>query len=380
MRILQLVTRRQRRGAEVFAAQLSDALTRRGHDVLVVGLYEAPHDPLVPAAADHRDLDGSSRGRLSLSRIRQLARLVSRISPDVVQANGSDTLKYSVLARSVARGRWPLVYRNISIASQWLRYPGQRAWGRLLVRQVERVAAVSEDSRIDFIRTYGIPPERIRTIPIGVELSRSASREQLRTRLRAEAGLPEKVPVLVHVGSFSPEKNHLWLLEAFREIRGAEADAHLVLIGDGALRPEVERRAKDAGLRDAVRFLGSRADASELIGGGDVFLLPSRIEGLPGVILEAAAHSIPSVATDVGSIGEVVRDGETGRLIRAGDLETFVSATVGLLRDEELRTQLGGAAFERVRDRYSMEAIVDEFESLYFELVPGRSPSQAGSA
>src|SRR5687768_10410933 len=109
MRIIQIVTRRQRRGAEVFATQLSDGLASRGHEVFVIGLYPPPKDVLVPSGASAFDLTSVGRGRLSASRIRELAALLKRHKPDLVQANGSDTLKYAVLARMLLRAEWPLV-------------------------------------------------------------------------------------------------------------------------------------------------------------------------------------------------------------------------------------------------------------------------------
>ena len=128
MRLLQLVTRRQHRGAEVFAAQLSDGLARRGHDVTLVGLYPAPVHPVTPVAARSHDLGGRSDRPLSYDLVVKLNELIDRLNPDVVQANGSSTLKYASLAKTVSRGRWPLVYRNIGIASDWLRCPGHQWW------------------------------------------------------------------------------------------------------------------------------------------------------------------------------------------------------------------------------------------------------------
>jgi glycosyltransferase involved in cell wall biosynthesis len=374
MRILQLVTRRQRRGAEVFAAQLADTLAQKGHELLVLGIYPPPANPLSGSSVVTADLTTASSGKLSVSRVQELARAIRSFDPDVVQANGSDTLKYSSLVKKLYRGRWPLIYRNISVASRWLRYPGQRAWGRWLLRSVDHVAAVSEESGADFGRTYRLPPARISVIPIGTWVPESLHPESTRARLAALASIPDSADILVHVGSHSPEKNHLWLLDAFMAIRARRPEAHLVLLGDGPLRPTIEAAiASNERLRGWVHVLGNRPDAGELVGGADVLLLPSLVEGIPGVILEAAAHAVPAVATDVGGIHEAVRRGVTGVLVPLGDREGFVDGVAGLLADPAARARMGAAAREHVREHYDMERVVDAFEHLYERLRRGHA-------
>ena len=183
MRILQLVARRQRRGAEVFAALLSDGLTIKGHEVELVGLYPPPCDELTPAVARTHDLSGRPDRRLSYALISELRNLIRKMCPDVVQANGSATLRYASLVKLLSRGRWALVYRNISFASHWVRSPAHRLWGRWLVRNVGHVAAVSSKSGEDFRRTYGVPQSRISVIPRGVQVPAAPRLPELRLRL-----------------------------------------------------------------------------------------------------------------------------------------------------------------------------------------------------
>lgn len=372
MRILQLITRRQRRGAEVFAAQLADQLARRGHEVLLLGLYPPPEDPLQPEVAGADDLANLPQGRLSPGGVHAVHSYIRRFRPDLVQANGSATLKYSSLAKRLQRGRWPLVYRNISLASYWLRYPGHRAWGRWLVRAVDHVVAVSDETRADFRRTYAVPAARISTIPIGVHVPEQLVKDLARARLRHLAGLPAGVEILVHIGSYSPEKNHLWLLEAFTRLTRERDAAHLLLFGDGPLRGAVEAAIQERGLTERVHVLGRRSDVSELVAGADLLVLPSRIEGIPGVILEAAAQGVPAVATAVGGMHEALRDGSTGILVPLDAQDAFVSTVVALLEDEVRREQMGRAARAFVSERYAMEKVVDAFERLYQELVGER--------
>jgi glycosyltransferase involved in cell wall biosynthesis len=371
MRFLQLVTRRQHRGAEVFAAQLSDGLARNGHEVTLVGLYPPTSDELIPLAAGAHDLSGHPASRLSYRLVSELSALIQELRPDIVQANGSATLKYASLAKTLSRGRWPLVYRNIGIASHWLHYPGHRWWSRWLLRNVGHVAAVSQHSGEDFSRTFGVRASRISTIPVGVDIPPVPRLPELRERLIDLTGMPSDAEILMHVGSFTPEKNHAWLVESFARLCETRPRVHLVLVGAGALRPEVEAAVAARSLTERIHFLGTRSDVPQLVGGADLFVMSSTTEGISGVILEAAAQAIPTVSTDVGSISEAVKQGVTGLLVPSGDLDGFISAISGLLDDPARRRAMGDAAYAFVKEAFAMERVIGRFEQLYTELSDG---------
>lgn len=378
MRILQLITRRQRRGAEMFATELADALSARGHAVLVAGIYAPLGTPLAPEQAAWLDVSASRRPGLRPGSLASLLRIIADHRPDVIQANGSDTLKYSVLARLALRGRWPLVYRNISIASRWLRGPAHRAWNRWLIGRVDRVVAVSRASLDDFTSTYAIGADRLALIPQAARVPATIDAAGARAVLASLAGLPSGAPLLMHIGSFAPEKNHLWLLDAFRRLREGGAAAHLILIGDGPLRPVVESRACELGLERCTHLLGSRADAQELVAGADLLVLPSLVEGLPGVVLEAAAQGVPAVANDVGGVHEAIRHGQTGLLVPPGNVDAFVSAAELLLADDTYRRAMGIRARQMVAEEYNLDDTVERYEALYRELAGGGAGTSAG--
>jgi L-malate glycosyltransferase len=356
----------------VFASQLSDGLISRGHEVKLVGLLPPPADPLMPSLAEVEDVAGGSGSRLSYGLVLELGRLLRRLQPDLVQANGSVTLKYAALTKRWSRESWPLVYRNISMASYWIRRPGQRWWGRWLLRAVDHVAAVSERSRVDFGDTYRLPESRISTIPIGVEIPAVHHPARERARLTRLANVPDDSQIVIHVASFTPEKNHYWLIQAFGGLAKRNPRSRLLLVGDGPLRPGIEAAAAAAGLGARVRFLGTREDVPQLLAGSDLLVLPSLIEGISGVILEAAAQGIPTVATEVGGVPEAVKDGRTGRLVPPGDMGAFVSAVGELLDDPARRLAMGDRALAFVRGHYAMDGIVGRFEGLYSELAPQR--------
>lgn len=372
MKVLQLVARRQLRGAEVFAAQLGERLAARSVDLVLAGLYPPGEPAPAPHGVRQVDLALEPKARLAWRMVRALATLLDRERFDLVQANGSDTLKYSVLARAWSGRPVPIVYRNISVMSHWLRGPLHRRFNRLLLARVERVAAVSETSRQDLVERLGVPAGRTVAIPIGVELPAEVDRAVARQRLSTLVPLEPEEPLLVHVGSLTPEKDHATLLEACRRLAARFPRVRTVLLGDGPLRDRIAAEAAAPPLAGLVHLVGVRADASELMAAADLLVLSSRVEGIPGVLLEAAARTVPAVATDVGAVCEVLADGRTGLLVPPGDPTALAAAVGRLLDDPHERRAMGTAARERARD-FDLERITDRFLDLYREMGVSRA-------
>lgn len=336
--------------------------------MVLVGLLPPGDDPLTPNRARVHDLNAGSIGRLNLVRLSHYAKVLRRIQPDVVQANGSQTLKYSSLAKRLSTRRVPLVYRNISMASEWVRGPVHRGWVRWLVGAIDHISSVSAECSRDFGSTYGVPAERRSVIRRGILVPKQVDAKAARHQLQVLTGIPQTAQILLHTGSFTDEKNHTWLVEAFCRVQAAGLNVHLVLIGDGELKLQVEAQIRESGMAERIHLLGIRNDAADLVAGADVFVLPSKIEGIPGALLEAAAQAVPAVATNVGGMREAVLNGQTGSLIDPGDSPAFAAAVLRLLSNREERLAMGLAARELVIERFSMNATASAFESLYERL------------
>ena len=362
------------RGAEVFAVQLSRALRDKGSDAKIVSLYGSAGTALPLDGVPFVDVRaGNGTAGVQLGLARQLARVLKEERPDVVQANGSDTLKYTVLSRRLFGARFPLVYRNIGMPGAWLRGPVHQAWNRGLMHSVDRIAAVCEASRQDIGARYGINGNRVVTIPIGTEIPRQLDRRRSRERLQDVAGYLGNDPVVMTVGSLSAEKNPLGMLRAFARVREATARAHLVYVGDGPLRAQLEERIADADLARCVHVLGTRNDVVELLPGADVFALFSNTEGLPAVLLEAAACRLPMIASDVGGVSEIVRPGVSGFLVQPEDEAALSRQLANLLADGDLRRSMGDAARQLARERFDLPVVVEAFIDLYDELIQDES-------
>src|SRR5690606_37635662 len=171
------------------------------------------------------------------------------------------------------------------------------------------VISVSEECEKDFIHTFDFPEDKIRTIEIGVEEQNLG-------------GIPSDLkdiyktgPVLVHIGGFVPEKNHSGLMKIFNGVLEQFPRAQLLLLGKGRLQGKIRDKVYKLGIGKNVHFLDYRNDVLNILTNSDAFVLPSLIEGLPAVILEAMYSGTPVVAYNVGGIGEVVIPGKTGWLV-----------------------------------------------------------------
>lgn len=141
--------------------------------------------------------------------------------------------------------------------------------------------------------------QRVRVIHYGIDLAPFGSLPKDKKASRVRLGLPEEGLLIGHVGRFDVQKNHRFLIEVFEALAGRLSDARLILVGDGPLRPEIQRLVTSKGLQDRVLFLGVRTDVPEIMGCLDLFLFPSLWEGIPLVLLEAQAAGLPCVISDV---------------------------------------------------------------------------------
>lgn len=358
MRILQIIQKKQLRGAENFAAQLSGHLVRQGHEVRLVALLDGPDTLPFPGEIEVIGADVSRRFS-DRKGWKRLAGIVRAFQPDIVQANAGDTLKYAVLSRMQYRWEAPLVFRNASVMSRYLTNPFTRALNRFLLAQVDHVVSVSGASRADLQQWTSLRDEQVTVLPVGIE----------RTEVVPVTHMSGPGPHLVHVGGFSFEKNHQGLLRIFGKVRQHYPDAQLWLVGDGPLRGAVMEQAEQEGLLAHVHFTGFVSAPLNYIAAARVLLLPSIIEGFPAVIPEAFYCGTPVVAYTVGGIGPVLTEGETGFPVTPGREDAFADAVVRALRlTEEERHHLTSRARRRVEEQYLNERIAAEFVTLYRQI------------
>jgi glycosyltransferase involved in cell wall biosynthesis len=226
--------------------------------------------------------------------------------------------------------------------------------------------AVSDPIRDELLRA-GIPGERIRRIPNGVETGRFAPATPAeRAALRARLGLPGG-PLALYAGRLAPEKGVDVLLDAWSELSREDERATLCLVGDGPARAALEERARRLGLSGSVRFAGPSARVVDWLRAADAFALPSRTEGLSVALLEAMACGLAVVATDVGATAEAA--GPAGALVVPPERPDALATALGrVLREPERARALGAAARTRVVEAFGIEAVAQRHLDLYREV------------
>lgn len=366
LKILQLVTKRQYRGAELFAADLSQQLIKFGHEIAFVGIYKTNDDLLRVEGADNRDLINKKSNTFSIEITRKLVRLLRQIKPDIVQCNGSDTLKYMYAASYFVKDI-PVVYRNISIISEWVSNSSKKFIYKNMFNKIDYVTSVGDEALADFIKTYNYPKNNTDVIRRGVPIKK-IRKQNLHVDFRKELGFSPKTKIAVHIGNFSPEKNHEFLLEVFEGLKKHE-DIKLICVGNGITMEKIQDLIIEKSLEKSVFLLGFRKDIPEILAASDCLVLSSKVEGVPGVILEAGTQKTPSIATNVGGVREALINGETGFLIDHFSVEQFRQKLILIMNDDELRFKLGKNAYEMISEGYDAELNARKFESLYKKLL-----------
>ena len=361
MKILQVIQKPQYRGAEIFACQLSVELKKIGHEVDVLFLFGS-EDEQLPYPLHFIHLNATIKKRFwDFKAYAKLNDIILKGNYDIVQANAADTLKYAVMSKYIYNWKSKLVYRNANKISDFLTTKSRIWFNKLLIRKVDAVASVSMECMIDFITCYPTFQKAIECLPIGVSIQRIVPYESLKS-----LGILGKGPFLLNVASFVPEKNHEGLLRIFCNLLKDYPTAKLLLIGEGKLKSSIETLAEELNLNNNLHFLGKRNDVSQIMSCCDVFLLPSLIEGLPGVILEAFVNKLPVVAYNVGGVKEVVINKKTGFLVPKDDELAFISNLKNALSQDN--SYLKDTAFELVTTHYSNESIAKKFIKFYENL------------
>jgi glycosyltransferase involved in cell wall biosynthesis len=250
------------------------------------------------------------------------------------------------------------------------RTPLYYAIDRLCLPFYEKVICVSDDLHKRCLAS-GVSPHRCVLIENAIdaeEYQRTLAISQAKGRLK----LPSGRLVIGAVGRLSPEKGYDHLIRAVDVLLRAGKDIELVIVGDGDDRPRLRELISDLGQNERIHLLGYRSDTMEIYQAMDVLALSSLREGLPNVVLEAMALEVPVVATRVGGIPRLIRNGENGLIVEPGSSEALVPALDRLLGDESLRLRLGRAGRETIESNYSFSARMQKVRAIYEEVLATR--------
>jgi glycosyltransferase involved in cell wall biosynthesis len=237
----------------------------------------------------------------------------------------------------------------------------------LAFKKVRKLVAVSKTVGEDVLKTnWKLSAAKVCVLENSVDYERFANVQVSREEIRAELGLSMHSFVFGTVGRLAPTKGLPYLIEAFSKIKTQIPSAHLIFLGDGSLKPELEKQAGEMQCKDSIHFLGYRTNIEVLLRGIDVFVLSSIAEGMPRVILEAMAARVPCIATKVGGIPDIINDESIGLLVPPKDSVALSQAMIRIAKmpGNELDTLIRKAQ-DRIRRFYSHKTVSEKLRKLY---------------
>lgn len=370
MRIAHVVETLERGGLERVVIDLALAQRDAGHECRVACLFQpgalaqelSTQGIEVHACGKHTGVDVPA-----LSRLRAWLR---RQHGGVLHTHNATAHYHGVLAAAgLPFDRIVNTRHGMGVADPHSR----REWlYRRTMPHTDVVAAVCEAARVQFAAQGVRPRTGLAVIRNGIRTERFAvASPETRRALAVELGFDPRTRLIGTVGRLNPVKDQAALLQAFALVHRDVPDCALVLVGDGALRAELEAQARAQGVAGAVRFLGDRSDVARLLQGLMVFVLSSRSEGYSVALLEACATGLPIAATDVGGNREIVGDGVNGRLVASGDIAGLAQAMADLLRDPLRADAMGRAGRRWALAEGSLQMMLTRYERVY---AGGREP------
>ncbi len=357
-------------GAERFLAGLVQHLDRDRFRPVVAWLSKAGPFAQRLEEAGIEVVGIHARGHRDAKALITLVRLMRELKVDVVNTHLFVDGFYGRLAALWAGVPARVVTQQNAYDDPRRRLPAWQIWAnRALAPFTQRFVAVSQATKEYLHRVEWVPEHKIHVIPNAITPPPPVPEEAVRALRGMWAAREGAGPLVGTVARLEPQKGLDVLVDAMTQVREHLPDVRCVIVGAGALREALAARIRDRGLEGTVRLVGTREDIPVVLASLDVFVLPSRFEGLSLALLEAMAAGRPVVATAVSGTVEVVQDGETGILVPPEDAAALAQGIVRVLENREEARRLGAAARQRVLTHYTISAVARQYEALYEELV-----------
>jgi sugar transferase (PEP-CTERM/EpsH1 system associated) len=237
---------------------------------------------------------------------------------------------------------------------------------KILSNFTYRIVTVSEALKNDLIKFEKINPEKISVITNGIDLKhfKPLAKNVIRQK-KHELGLDKNDFVIGNIGRLVSVKGHRDLIQAFSLVHKSLPKVKLVIAGDGPLKDDLINFSQSLRLQKNILFLGERNDILELLNTFDIFVLPSKSEGISLTLLEAMAVGKPVVATSVGGNKEIIENGKDGYLVPAQIPKRLGEIILNIVKTYKNNRELGVLAYEKVREKYSLDKMVNDYQNVY---------------
>lgn len=365
LKVLHLISSTGFFGAENVVVTLALEQARLGLDARV-GVFRNSSNPYteVAEAAEREGVKSvvfDCSGKFDAGAVMRIRAYIKEEGIGLVHSHGYKSNFYALLAAKLAGVKAAATCHNWTKTSG--KMIGYMFLDRFLLRRFDIVSAVSEQLRSEVLKS-GVPAGKVKYIPNGIDTVKFAP-TGARGKVRSGLGIQEDAAVIGSLGRMSVEKGYGELIEALPSILEEVPGAVLLLAGEGPDRPQFEAAAAAAGVSGKVIFAGMSKDASGLLEAMDVFILPSRNEGMPLALLEAMAAGKPVIATGIGAIPAVITSGSNGILIAGQHPGDIAGAVKSLLKDRGAAARMAAAGRETVKGRFSAREMAEQFISLY---------------
>jgi glycosyltransferase involved in cell wall biosynthesis len=362
VKVVQIVPMLSPGGAERVAVHIARGLNRRRYEPIVISftgrvgcdLDHMLEDEGIEARylGKHPGFDYRVYGRLDS--------VLKEYEPDVIHTH-LHVLRYALPSMLLMK-RVAMVHTVHNLAEREIE-PRARLIQRYALTHGVKPVAVAEEVAASVESMYGV--RRCRVIANCIPTDLYANPQTSKHEWRARHGFKDSDVLFVCVARFAPQKNHALLLKSFAQGPAPDPRAHLVLVGEGDLRAELEEQARKLGLTGKVHFLGLRSDIPDVLGAMDVFVMSSDYEGNPLSVLEAMAAGLPIVSTAVGGVPNLFDAGNEGFLVPPGDEHGLAKSMNSLLKYEAARQSMGAEAKSRAKGNYDVSNMVRAYEEVY---------------
>ena len=352
-------------GQELRIIVESEGMMARGHEVRIV----APPESRIFAEARRRGIPALAApiARKGVRGLWSMRRVLSERWAGVVNSHSSTDSWLAALALLTLPGA-PQLVRTRHVSTP---IPGHALNRWLYRRAAAHVVTTGERLREQVMREAGLDAMRVTSVPTGIDLERFAPGS--RVEARARLGLPADAFVVGIVATLRSWKGHRYLVEAVAGIR----EAMLVMVGDGPGADNLRAQVKALGIERRTRMPGNQDDVVPWLRAFDVFALPSYAnEGVPQAIMQAMACEVPVVSTPVGSIDELVREGDTGLFVQPRDAPSLRAALQRLWADPDLRLSLARRAHEHVRTHFALGGMLERMDAIFQTAALGSGASR----
>jgi glycosyltransferase involved in cell wall biosynthesis len=390
VKVLRVIARLNVGGPALHVAYLTAGLADRGYDTTLVAGTIARGEESMEFVADAHNVRIEPLDELhreispirDLRAIVRLAQLIRRERPTILHTHTAKAGAVGRIAALLARDARPPIVVHTFHGHVLRGYFGRimtfgfRTLERWLARTTTSLIAVSPEVRDDLVALHVAPASKFAVVRLGIDLGdRVANDDAQRRETRRQMGLREDAFVVGWVGRMTAVKRTESVVQALQGLVERDVDAFVVLVGDGPDRAHLERYAHELGVIKRCLFLGYQEEVARFYDAIDVLLLPSINEGTPVSVMEALAAGRPVVATRVGGVPDVVRDGVDGFLVDPDAPDALAERLAELAADPQRRAQMGEAGRARVLERYAVERLVDDVDRLYRTLLAERGLS-----